>query len=119
MQREGRRQISGFYFAGDIFGLESAKKHSVAAEAITNAKVRIFERRALIELASSNLGAADRLLELTTSELTRMHNLILNLTRPADERIIYFLIDMVRRSRAKEDDVIDLPMSRQDIAGLS
>jgi CRP/FNR family nitrogen fixation transcriptional regulator len=32
MQREGRRQISGFYFAGDIFGLESAKKHSVAAE---------------------------------------------------------------------------------------
>jgi CRP/FNR family nitrogen fixation transcriptional regulator len=35
MLREGRRQIAGFYFAGDIFGLESAKKHSVAVEAIT------------------------------------------------------------------------------------
>ena len=35
MLREGRRQIAGFYFAGDIFGLESAKIHSIAAEAIT------------------------------------------------------------------------------------
>ena len=35
MLRQGRRQIAGFYFAGDIFGLESAKKHSVAVEAIT------------------------------------------------------------------------------------
>jgi CRP/FNR family nitrogen fixation transcriptional regulator len=51
MLREGRRQISGFYFAGDIFGLESAKKHSVTAEAITSAKVRIFEKRALAALA--------------------------------------------------------------------
>ena len=60
--REGRRQIAGFYFAGDIVGLESAKKHSVAVEAISNAKVRIFKKRALSTLASSNLEAADRLL---------------------------------------------------------
>ena len=56
MLREGRRQIAGFYFAEDVFGLESVKKHSVAIEAITNAKVRIFKKRALTELASSNLG---------------------------------------------------------------
>jgi CRP-like cAMP-binding protein len=35
---EGRRQIAGFYFAGDIFGLESTEKHSVAAEAVTTLK---------------------------------------------------------------------------------
>src|SRR5690242_6338422 len=27
MIREGRRQVAGFYFAGDVFGLESSKKH--------------------------------------------------------------------------------------------
>src|SRR5215469_6244732 len=74
MLREGRRQIAGFYFAGDIFGLENANWHSVAAEAITNAKVRIFKRRALAELASSNRDVSDRLLALTTRELTRKHD---------------------------------------------
>jgi CRP/FNR family nitrogen fixation transcriptional regulator len=34
MLRDGQRQIAGFYFPGDIFGLESAKKHSVAARAL-------------------------------------------------------------------------------------
>jgi CRP/FNR family nitrogen fixation transcriptional regulator len=44
MLREGRRQIAGFYFAGDIFGLESAKTHNVAAEAITNAQGSDFQK---------------------------------------------------------------------------
>src|SRR5262249_30553369 len=61
MLREGRRQIAGFHFAGDVFGLESAQHHSVAAQAITNAKVRIFNKRALRALASSSLEVADRL----------------------------------------------------------
>jgi CRP/FNR family transcriptional regulator, nitrogen fixation regulation protein len=64
--REGRRQIAGFYFAGDVFGLESVKKHSVAAEAITNAKVRVIKKQALKALASSDRAVTDRLLALTT-----------------------------------------------------
>ena len=55
MLREGRRQIAGFYFAGDIFGLESAKIHSIAAEAITNTRVRIYKKRTLAALTSYNL----------------------------------------------------------------
>jgi CRP-like cAMP-binding protein len=77
MPREGRRQIAGFYFAGDIFGLESVKKHNVAVEAITNAKVRIFKKPALTALASSNLEVADRLLALTTRELARKQDHLL------------------------------------------
>jgi CRP/FNR family transcriptional regulator, nitrogen fixation regulation protein len=117
MLREGRRQIAGFYFAGDIFGLESAKKHSVAVEAITNAHVRIFKKRALTALASSNLEVADRLLALTTRELARKQDhLLLLLSTTAEERIICFLIEMVQRTSPREDDLIDLPMSRRDIA---
>ena len=116
MLREGRRQIAGFYFAGDIFGLESAEKRSVAAEAITKAKVRIFKKRALAELASSNRDVADRLLALNR-ELARKHDhLLLLLSTTAEERIISFLLDMLQRAAPGEDDLIDLPMSRRDIA---
>jgi CRP/FNR family nitrogen fixation transcriptional regulator len=117
MLREGRRQIAGFYFAGDIFGLESAQKHRVAVEAITNAKVRIFKKRALAALASSNPEVADRLLALTTRELARKQDhLLMLLSTTAEERIICFLIDMVQRASSRDDDRIDLPMSRRDIA---
>ena len=116
MLREGRRQIAGFYFAGDIFGLESAKQHNVTAQAITDAQVRIVKKRALTALASSNLEIADRLLALTIRELARKQDLHLLLSRSAEERIIYFLIDMVQRGSPGEDDLIALPMFRQDIA---
>jgi CRP/FNR family transcriptional regulator, nitrogen fixation regulation protein len=117
MLREGRRQIAGFYFAGDIFGLESAKQHAVAVEAITSAQVRIFKKRALNALASSNLEVADRLLALTTRELARKQDhLLLLLSATAEERIICFLIEMTQRASPREDDRIDLPMSRRDIA---
>ena len=117
MLREGRRQIAGFYFAGDVFGLESAQHHSVAAQAITNAKVRIFNKRALRALASSSLEVADRLLALTTRELARKQDhLLMLLSTTAEERIICFLVEMVQRASPREDDFIALPMSRWDIA---
>lgn len=116
MLREGRRQIAGFYFAGDICGLESAEKHSVAIEAITSARVRIFKKQALTALALSNLELADRLLALTTRELARKQDhLLLLLSTTAEERIICFLIEMVQRA-PREDDLIHLPMTRRDIA---
>jgi CRP/FNR family nitrogen fixation transcriptional regulator len=116
MLREGRRQIAGFYFAGDIFGLESVKQHSVAAQAITNAKVRIFKKRALTALASSNFEVADRLLALTTRELARKQDhLLLLLSTTAEERIVYFLIDMFQRASLAEGLIV-LPMFRKDIA---
>ena len=117
MLREGRRQIAGFYFAGDILGLESPKKHSVTVEAITNAQVRIFKKRELTSLASSNLEVADQLLALITSELARKQDhLLLLLSTTAEERIIRFLTDMVQRASPREDDLIHLPMARRDIA---
>src|SRR5215472_12748538 len=93
MLREGRRQIAGFYFAGDVFGLENAKKQNVAAQAITNAKVRVIKKQALTALASSNREVADQLLALTAQELTRKQDHLLSLlSTTAEERIISFLV---------------------------
>ena len=113
--REGRRQITGFYFAGDAFGLESAEKHNVAAQAITNAEVRVIKKQPLTALAASNREVANQLLTLTTRELARKQDLVLLLSRSVEERIIFFLIDMVQRASPREDLIV-LPMCRQDIA---
>jgi CRP/FNR family transcriptional regulator, nitrogen fixation regulation protein len=45
MLREGRRQISSFYFSGDVFGLENTKTHNVAAQAITDVTVRVIKNK--------------------------------------------------------------------------
>jgi CRP/FNR family nitrogen fixation transcriptional regulator len=117
MLRDGRRQISGFYFSGDLFGLENAKKHNVAAQTITKAKVRVIQKQALTTLASADREVADQLLALTARELTRKQDHLLTLlSTTAEERIICFLIDMVRRASPREDHFIALPMSRLDIA---
>jgi DNA-binding transcriptional regulator YhcF (GntR family) len=58
---------------------------------------------------------AHRLLLLSTRELARKQDLFLTLSRSLEERIISFLIEMVQRASPMED-VITLPMMRQDIA---
>jgi len=116
MSSDGRRQIAGFYFAGDVFGLENAKNHSLTAQAITAVKVRVVKKQVLNALVSSDVKVAQQLLSLTALELARQQELHLLLCRPALERVIHFLIDMAQRSCPKEDDLIALPMHRQDIA---
>jgi DNA-binding transcriptional regulator YhcF (GntR family) len=54
-------------------------------------------------------------LSLTARELARKQDLVLLLSRSAEERVIGFLIDMVQRASVNEDRIA-LPMSRQDIA---
>jgi CRP/FNR family nitrogen fixation transcriptional regulator len=117
MLREGRRQISDFYFPGDVFGLENSQKYNVAAQAITKAEVRVIKKQALTALASSNPEVADQLLAMTARELTRKQDHLLSLlSTTAEERIICFLIDMIRRTSPRQDHLIALPMSRLDIA---
>ena len=112
--RDGRRQIAGFYFPGDVLGLEYVNNHPLAAQAITETRVRIIKKQALNTLASSDYKVADRLLALTARELARKQNLVLLLSRSAEERIIGFLLEMAQRASAT--DRIHLPMYRRHIA---
>jgi CRP/FNR family nitrogen fixation transcriptional regulator len=114
MLKEGRRQIGGFYFSRDIFGLEAAEKHVLGAEAITNTKVRITKKQALNALTSRDPKVADRL-SLTARELARKQDQVLLLSRSAEDRVIYFLVEMSQRISPKEY-LIALPMTRQHIA---
>lgn len=113
---DGRRQIGGFYLRGDIFGLESAEGHTLAAETITNAKVLVVRKSVLSTLASRNAALTSHLLMLTSRELARVQDRVLLLSsKSAQERVVGFLLEMSKRGSSTADSV-ELPMSRQDIA---
>jgi CRP/FNR family nitrogen fixation transcriptional regulator len=111
---DGRRQVGGFYLPGDVFGLETGEEHTFSAEAISDAKVLVIKRGALIALADRNHDVARQLWTLTGSELRRVQDHILLLIQSAQERVAAFLLEMA--GRAPAGDAVDLPMSRQDIA---
>jgi CRP/FNR family nitrogen fixation transcriptional regulator len=111
---DGRRQIGAFYMAGEVFGLEVGDEHTFSAEAISNAKVLVIKRSALVALAARDNEVARQLWALTGCELSRVQDHILLLIKTAQERVVGFLLEMAER--ASNNGALELPMSRQDIA---
>jgi CRP/FNR family transcriptional regulator, nitrogen fixation regulation protein len=111
---DGRRQIGAFYLPGDMFGLETGEEHAFSAEAISDARVLIIKRSAVMGLAERDNGVAHQLWALTGRELRRVQDHIMLLVKTAQERVVSFLLEMA--ARAPVGDAVELPMSRQDIA---
>src|SRR6266568_2289694 len=111
---DGRRQIGAFHMAGDVFGLEMGDEHAFSAEAISNAKVLVIKRSALVALAERDNEVARQLWVLTGRELSRVQDHIMLLIKTAQERVVGFLLEMAER--ASNNGALELPMSRQDIA---
>jgi CRP-like cAMP-binding protein len=111
---DGRRQIGGFYFPGDMFGLESGETHQFSAEAIENCVVLLVKRNALIALAQRNGAIARQLWSFTAGELQRVRAHMLLLIKSAEERVACFLLEM--SGCLSSVDMVELPMPRQDIA---
>jgi CRP/FNR family transcriptional regulator, nitrogen fixation regulation protein len=111
---DGRRQIGAFYLPGDIFGLEVGAEHQFSAEAISDAKVLVIKRSALVGLANRDADVARQLWSFTARELQRVQDHALLLIKSAQQRVASFLLEMAER--AAHADTIELPMSRQDIA---
>lgn len=111
---DGRRQIGSFHLPGDVFGLEVGDEHAFSAEAVSETKVLVAKRSALIALAARDGEVARVLWTLMGRELARAQEHMVLLIKTAQERVVAFLLEMAGRHPA--DDTIELPMSRQDIA---
>ena len=111
---DGRRKIGGFYFAGDMFGFEDGNEHSLSAEAVMPSTVRVIKRRTLVQLAAGDHKLAEELLTMAIREAARAHRHALLLIMTAQERVNSFLVEMMERISI--GDLVQLPMSRQDIA---
>jgi CRP-like cAMP-binding protein len=110
---DGRRQVGGFYFPGDIIGLEADADHQSSVEAVTDCTVSIIKRSTVLATAARDSDVGQKLWAHTARELTDARSHAALLVKSANERVAYFLLELARRLSASD---IQLPMSRQDIA---
>lgn len=104
---DGRRQISAFYFAGEVFGFESDTHHHFFAEALCATGIRTV-------LENSGTDLSQQLLPLVLKSFVRSQEHLLVLGRQnAAEKVAAFLLEMAERQGGLES--FDLPMSRLDI----
>jgi CRP/FNR family nitrogen fixation transcriptional regulator len=113
--RDGRRQIGAFHLPGDVFGLEAGEEHAFSAEAIAHSVIRVAKRSGIVAMAARDSELAADIFARTAGSLRQAqeHMLLLG-RRNAEERVATFLLDMARREAS--EGVIELPMSRQDMA---
>jgi CRP-like cAMP-binding protein len=109
----GRRKIEAFRLRGDVFGLEAGKEREFCAEAVDEVSVLITRRMTVVG-ATIDCEAVQELWAATARELQRVQRHALLLAMNARQRVACFLLEMSRR--LGEPDVVELPMSRQDIA---
>ena len=116
---DGRRQITGFLYPSDFLGLAMQDRYAYTAEAVSPVRLCRFERARLEALLEEFPHLEKRLLGIASNELASAQDQMLLLGRKtADEKVMSFLYLLSRRAYMKSQpaDVIQLPMSRNDIA---
>ncbi len=116
---DGRRQVVGFAYPGDLIGLGAASEHVMNAQAIKPTRLRCLPVAVLNQLARQDPRLGFKLYETVARELAATRDLLLPTgQRSATERVISFLLAFARRNErgGKDPCVLDLPMTRADIA---
>ncbi len=116
---DGRRQILGFAYAGDFIGLGVQGEHIMNAQVIKPSRIRSMPLAALHKIATSDPSLSFTLYQAIAEELAATRDLMMTTGhRSATERVAAFLTAMSRRNEriGAPADIIDLPMTRADIA---
>ncbi len=116
---DGRRQITGFLFAGDFLGLSGADGYSYSAEAVTPVTLCRFRWRQLDALFQAYPKLERRLFGMAVDELAAAQEQLLLLGRKsARERLASFLLWLSEKAerRGLPESPVRLPMTRADIA---
>lgn len=105
---DGRRQITAFHSAGEVFGFEAGTEHESYAESVDGTGIRVLRSAAGEQPAASML-----LLALKSLARTQNHVMVLG-RRNANERMAALLVDLAERQG--DERLVHLPMQRSDIA---
>jgi len=115
---DGRRQVTGFLFAGDFLGLAKQDTYAFSAEAVTPCLLCRFSRHKLEDLMERLPKIEQRLLGIASNELVAAQEQMLLLGRKtAREKIASFLLMLAKRARQRgqAENPVSVPMSRTDI----
>lgn len=116
---DGRCQVTGFYFSGDLIGLPDSADYPVTAEALTAATVCAFPRARIVELVDRYPSLAKAVILKLQGEITTAQGQMLSLGRlTAEERIAVFLLTLMDKvpDCVNGDGSLRLNMRRADIA---
>jgi CRP/FNR family transcriptional regulator len=117
---DGREQVTGFYFPGEILGMDgiSNNSHASSAKSLETAAVCEIPFTSLEKLSSIMPTLQRHFFQLMSREITEDQQLITLLSKnSADERVASLMLSIsARNSRRKLSGTqFRLPMSRVDI----
>jgi CRP/FNR family transcriptional regulator len=115
---DGREQVLGFRFAGDILGFTGAERYPFAVQMLTPAQLCRIERRKLEGLLRRYPALERRLLDLCVQELAATQEQLVTVgRRTAEARVAAFLLSLAEAAgrRHQAGTVLDMPMTRSDI----
>jgi CRP-like cAMP-binding protein len=119
----GRRAIIHFAFPGDLIGLTQAPAHFLTAEAVTRVRATAFGRQDIERLMRADAAIREHMLAHLSQSLLATENLVAALgSRNTNGRLASFLLGLASRMSVAQGGVLELAMSRRDIAdhlGLS
>ena len=117
---DGRRQVTGFMFPGDYLGITVDDEHAFTVEAVADSQLCWFPRNRFGEFAEAHPHLERELYRLAVTELAAAQaQMVLLGRKTAEERLASFFLDLLQRvekSAGHGVRMIDLPMSRIDIA---
>jgi len=120
MTNDGREQVTGFYMAGEVFGMDGVASgiHETSAVAMETSAICAIPFERLEELGTLIPSLQRHMFKLLGQEITEDQKLITLLSKnSADERLAALFLSLSQRCKAigLSPDNIILPMSRSDI----
>ncbi len=117
---DGREQVTGFYFPGEILGMDGISNNTQAssAKALETAAVCEIPFSSLEKLSSMMPSLQRHFFQLMSREITADQQLITLLSKnSADERVAALMLSISSRNARRKLSAINfrLPMSRVDI----
>ena len=115
---DGRRQIVGFAYPGDLVGLGAEGEHMMNAQAIKPTRLRCLPISGLHRSVAQDPTLYFQLYQAVARELASARDLMLTTgQRTAAERVVSFLLALSRRNArtGRDPAMLELPMTRSDI----
>lgn len=115
---DGRCQVTGFLFTGDLFGLQVNDAYAYGVEAITETIVEGLARRRVDAAFDRDPVLRRTFVTSLASELvTAQEQMLLLGRRSAHEKLAWFLLKLAERYATSDDsNIIHVPMRGVDIA---
>lgn len=117
---DGRRQVTGFMFPGDLLGISVDDEYAFTAESVTESELCGFPRNRFDGFVEDHGEMERELYRIAAHELAAAQQQMVLLGRKtAAERLASFFLMLARKiekGAGKSIRFVELPMSRSDIA---